>query len=104
MLDRNKKTCYRMSMIERDPITEWGHAIERRVGAAAVVVLVMAFLLCLVAPLFGPLIKQMKRRDYALYSNYEARAEADMKFIRPILWVVALIGWCFFFYCQAHYP
>jgi len=89
-----------MGMIERDPITEWKDAILVRFQTLGWVMVLLAFLLCLVAPLFGPAIKHMKRKQYVLFSDYEARAEADMKFIRPMLWMIAFVGWCVFFYCQ----
>ena len=91
-------------MNERDPISEWQHAITRRLGTATMVIILLAFICLLVAPVFGPLIKRFKRRQYALYKNYEELAEQDMKGIRPWLWVGSVIGWIFFIYCQMHYP
>lgn len=85
---------------EYDPISAWSGAIGSRLKMLGWLMVLLAFVLCLVAPAFGPAIKQIKRNQYVLYSDYEARAEADMKVIRPILWVVAFISWMLFLYCQ----
>ena len=103
VLDRNIKTCYSMGMIERDPISEWGNAIKQRAAGGVAAVFLLAFVFCLIAPVFGPMLKHMKRKEYVMYSDYEERAEAAMKGIRPILWVIAAVGWIFFFYCKATY-
>jgi hypothetical protein len=91
-------------MNERDPISDWENAIVKRVGTATVVLILLAFMCCLAAPLFGPSIKHMKRKEYAIFENYEEMAEADMKSIRPLLWIVAVIGWIIMIYCNSHYP
>lgn len=94
-----------MGMIEeRNPIKEWGNAIKHEAGGLTMAVILLAFICALIAPIFGPIIKQLKRRDYVMYRNYEQRAERDMKSIRPLLWIVALIAWVIFFYCKANYP
>lgn len=91
-------------MNDRDPITEWEGAIKSRLGTAAMVVILLAIVCCLVAPVFGPLIKRKLRCSYALFDNCEELAEEDMKGIRVALWIVAALGWVFFIYCQSHYP
>ena len=104
VLDTDIKRVYDSRMIERDPITEWEHAIERRLGAAVMVAILCAFICLLIAPAFGPLIKRFKRKQYAISRNYEELAEQDMRGIRPLLWVGAIIGWIFFIFCQCNYP
>jgi len=91
-------------MNERDPISEWENAIESRLGACVVITILFAFVCCLFAPIFGPIIKSMKRRQYVLYEDYEQRAETDMKGIRPLLWIVAIIGWIVLICCNVYYP
>jgi hypothetical protein len=103
VLDRNIKMCYSMGMIERDPISEWQSAIKKRIENAIGTLMLLAFVCLLVAPLFGPIIKHMKRKQYVMYSDYEERAESDMKGIRPILWTIAIVGWIVLFYCNATY-
>lgn len=91
-------------MSTRDPITEWENAIEKRIGAAAIVLLLLIFTFCLIAPVASPLIKQFRRRKYVLHDDYEERAEKDMKYIRLLLWIIAMITWTFFIWCQFNYP
>ncbi len=91
-------------MNERDPITEWEHAIGRRLVNWSFVVILIAFICCLIAPLFSPMIKHTRRHYHIMSSNYEELAENDMKSIRPILWIIALIAWIVFFICHANYP
>lgn len=93
-----------MGMNERDPISEWEDAIGRRIGAASVVLLLLAFVCCLIAPVFGPFIKYAKLHEYVLFSDYERRAEEDMKVIRPLLWIVAIVSWIIFIICHMNYP
>lgn len=90
-------------MNEQDPIAKWGMAIKSRLGAATMVIILVVFVGCLIAPIFGPLIKRKLRCKYVLCDDYEERAETDMKSIRVILWMVAALAWGFFFYCKAHY-
>lgn len=87
-------------MNERDPISEWDTAIKSRLGTCVAVTMLFAFVCCLFAPIFGPIIKSMKRRQYVLYDDYEQRAEADMKPIRLLLWIVAIIGWIVVICCN----
>lgn len=104
-LDSGIKRVYSRGMIEeRNPITEWGNAIKHEAGGLTMAVILLAFICAMIAPIFGPIIKHLKRRDYVMYKDYEARAERDMKRIRPFLWVIALISWGIYFYCKAHYP
>ena len=58
---------------ERDPITEWEHAIERRIGGAAVVCMLIVVVGAMVAPLFGWAIKTQLYRYYALEDDCEQR-------------------------------
>lgn len=91
-------------MNEKDPISEWTNAIGSRFGSAAVVLILFAIVLCLIAPVFGPIIKQMKRKYYVMYEDYESRTEADMHPIRVFLWIIAIIGWLFVILCNYRYP
>ena len=100
IFDITIRMWYITSMNERDPITEWGNAIKHRLGSAAVIIILFAFVCCLVAPAFSPWIKHMKRKEYVLYHNYEQRAEEDMKGIRVLLWIVAIIAWIILFYAN----
>jgi hypothetical protein len=90
-------------MDEFDPITSVEHALGRRLASWTVALILLAFVCVLVAPVFGPSIKQMKRRQYVLYSDYEARARRDMMVIYPLLWIWAILGWIFFYNIQGHY-
>lgn len=91
-------------MIEnRDPITEWENAIKTRVQSAVMTLILMAFVCCLVAPVFGPSIKQAKRRTYMMETNYEELAERDMKGIRVLLWIISIISWMILIACNLTY-
>ena len=80
----------------KDPITEWEGAIKNRVISIVAILCMLACSMCLIAPVFGPLIKKYKRQQYAIYENYEELAENDMKSIRIYLWAIAIIGWIIF--------
>jgi hypothetical protein len=80
-------------MNEKNPITNVSDSIKSAAGAAVVIAILLAFVMCLVAPIFEPYIKQCKRRYYVLYDDCEKRAEQDMKSIRVMLWAIAVIGW-----------
>jgi hypothetical protein len=99
-LKKGAKVC---PMNEYDPINAWSNAIIDRAKTLGWLLLLLAFVMCLIAPIFGPFIKHMKRRQYVMYSDYEDRAEADMKSIRLLLWIIAIIGWIFFVYCHVVY-
>lgn len=77
----------------RDPITEWEVAIKQRVVTITGTLYLLAFVMCLIAPVFGPLIKRYKRQQYVMHENYEELAEQDMRPIRIFLWSVAIITW-----------
>ncbi len=81
-------------MIEdRDPITEWEHAIGRRISAAVVVCVLAVIVGAMVAPLFGGWIKNILYREYALYDDCEQRVVHTMKHVRVWLWVIAAMAW-----------
>jgi len=85
---------------ERDPITEWEHAIGRRIGAAAVVCVLMVIVGAMVAPLFGGWIKSILYRYYALEDDIELRVETTMKTMRVWLWTIAAVAWAFVIWCN----
>ena len=89
-------------MPERDPITEWEHAIGRRIGAAAMVCLLAVVVGALVAPIFGWWIKGLLYRHYALEDDCEQRVRGTMKFVWGGLWLLALVAWIFAIWCNAH--
>lgn len=91
-----------MSMNERDPITEWEHAIMSRVAAWGFACILMVLVGCLVAPIFGPMIKRWKTHYYAVHDDCEQRAEAEMPVIRVWLWILAAIAWAFVIWCNLH--
>ena len=93
-IDRIIKMVYRRGMIEeRDPITEWEHAIGRRIGAVTVVCVLAVLVGAMVAPLFGGWIKNILYREYALYDDCEQRVAHTMKYVRIGLWALAVMTW-----------
>ena len=85
---------YGMDMIEeRDPITEWEHAIGRRMGAAVVVCVLAVVIGAMVAPLFGWWIRNILYREYALYDDCEQRVAQTMKSVWIGLWALAVVSW-----------
>lgn len=84
----------------RDPITEWQTAIAKRIESAVLFLFILAFFCCLFAPLFGPSIKAAKRRQYVMYEDYEARTNAYMRVVYPILWIIAILGWITVYYAK----
>ena len=76
--------------------------ISRGIGIIVILLILLAIALCLVAPIFGPLIKQQQRHAYIMCNDYEQRAEADMRIIRQILWCIAIIGWGYIIYANMH--
>jgi hypothetical protein len=89
-------------MNERDPITEWEDAIKKRIGEAIILLILLAFALCLIAPSFLPIIKAMKRRQYVMSHDYEELAEADMVNIRKWLWGTVIVSWTLLILSQFH--
>jgi len=89
-----------VGMNERDPISEWEHAIGRRIGSWAVVGLLLILVGCLVAPIFGPMIRQKKMQKYAMFQDYEQRAEAEMPMVWLGLWSLAILAWIFVIICN----
>lgn len=97
--------CIKMEYIaimneERDPITEWEHAIGRRIGAAAVVCVLLAIVGAMVAPIFGFWIKSMLYRKYALFDDCEQRVKETMEPIWIGLWIIALLTWAIVIACN----
>ena len=78
---------------ERDPITEWEHAIERRIGAAAVICMLAVIVGAMVAPIFDRVIKNTLYRTYVLDDNCEQLVNHKMKLIRIGLWALAIVSW-----------
>jgi Mn2+/Fe2+ NRAMP family transporter len=87
---------------ERDPITEWEHAIERRIGGAAVVCMLIVVVGAMVAPLFGWAIKTQLYRYYALEDDCEQRVAKKMKSVWIGLWLLAFMAWAFVIACNAY--
>jgi heme/copper-type cytochrome/quinol oxidase subunit 2 len=79
-------------MPERDPITEWEHAIGRRIGTWAFVCVLAVVVLPVFFPLFASAIKGMLYRHYALEDDTEKKARHTMK-VLWILWLVFLPVW-----------
>lgn len=88
----------------RDPIKEWEDAIVNRLKEVAVVITIFVFVMCWVAPVFSPIIKAYKRRKYAIFDDYEERAEKEMKPIRICLWIISILAWSFTLLSQLNYP
>jgi hypothetical protein len=86
--------------IERDPITEWEHAIGRRIGAAAVVCALAIVVGAMVAPIFGWWIKGLLYRYYAIEDDCEERVENTMKIVWMGLWALAFVAWAFAIWCN----
>ena len=83
-----------MGMIEeRDPITEWEHAIGRRVGALVVVCVLAVLVGAMVAPLFGWWVKSLLYREYAIYDDCEQKVKDTMKYVWAALWTLAFVVW-----------
>ena len=78
---------------ERDPITEWEHAIGSRIGSAMVVCVLLVVVAAMVAPIFGGVIKNALYREYALYDDCEQRVTNTMKSVRIWLWTLAIVAW-----------
>jgi len=93
-IDKIIKMGYSMNMIdERDPITEWEHAIGRRTGALGVVCVLAIIVGAMVAPIFGWWVKNLLYREYALYDDCEQKVKNTMKYVWAGLWTLALIAW-----------
>lgn len=86
----------------RDPITEWAVAIEKRILYALCLLPLLIFGLFLVAPIFGPHLKARKRLQYVMFGDYEARTNAYMRIMYPILWGIAILGWFSVYCCYIH--
>jgi hypothetical protein len=82
---------------ERDPITEWEHAIYRRIGAGAVVCMITVFIGAMIAPIFGEWIKGYLYEYYCLYNDCEQRVKTAMKTVWICLWGLALVAWIIVF-------
>lgn len=80
-----------------DPITNLEMAVIKRLNGVVVTLFLTAFVICLIAPVLGPLIKRIKRQQYVMHTNYEELAENDMKRIRIVLWAIAAGGWTILF-------
>ena len=85
---------------ERDPITEWEHAIGRRIGAMAVVCLMAIVVGAMVAPIFGGWVKKLLYEHYALYDDCETRVKDTMPIVWLILWGIAIMAWIFAIACN----
>ena len=85
---------------ERDPITEWEHAIGRRIGAAAMVCVLTVIIGAMVAPIFGWWIKNLLYQHYALHSDCEQMVAKDMPAIWVALWIIAILAWIFVGICN----
>ncbi len=77
----------------RDPITEWSEAIKSRLMGVSVILLLLAFVFCLIAPALEPVFRLYFRKKYILNYNYKELAEKNVRHIRPFLWIIAVIGW-----------
>ena len=86
-------------MNERDPISELETAIISRVGAWGMATVLLIIIGCLIAPVWGVLIQRKKMNDYALYSDCEQRAKAEMGPVWTILWIIAAMTWAFVIFC-----
>jgi hypothetical protein len=86
---------------ERDPITEWEHAIGRRIIAAVFVCGIAVIVGTMVAPIFGWWIKGILYRYYALEDDCEQRVEKTMKSVWIGLWMLAIIAWIFAIACNS---
>ena len=86
----------------RDPIDEWENAIKKRIVSGVSFLPILAIGFCLIAPIFGPYIKARKRLQYVMFEDYEARTNAYMRIMYPILWIVAILGWWAVYYCYTH--
>lgn len=91
-------------MEEHDPISAWENAIKTRISSWIVVLILLAFVCGMVAPIFGPFIRKLLRRKYVMQQNYEELARQDMSFITPCLWIWAILCWAFVFYAHSIYP
>jgi len=87
---------------KRDPISEWQSAIASRIGSAVVVLFLLAFVLSLVAPIFGPIIKNELRKSYVMSPNYEEMATRTMRGVWVFLWIWAIICWSILFLANLH--
>ena len=85
---------------ERDPITEWEHAIERRVGGAVIVCMIAVFVGAMVAPIFGWWIKGLLYKHYALETDCDQKVEDTMKFVWVCLWILAFMAWAIAIGCN----
>ena len=85
---------------ERDPITELEHAVGRRIGAAAMVCVLMALVGAMVAPIFGWWIKGLLYRYYALDDDCESKTNKTMRFVWIGLWITAFLAWAFVIWCN----
>ena len=89
--------------VERDPITEWEHAIGSRIGAAAVVCVLAVVVGAMVAPIFGWWIKSILYRRYALCDDCEQQVKNTMKVVWTWLWVLAFMAWAFVIACNINH-
>jgi membrane protein YqaA with SNARE-associated domain len=87
---------------ERDPITEFEHAIGRRIDSAILVCILAVVVGAMVAPIFGWWIKGLFYRYYALEDDCEQRVKNTMKIVWIGLWMLALISWTFVIACNAY--
>jgi len=90
-------------MNNRDIVQDIMNAIGRFILQLIIILILFGFLLCLIAPMFGPRIKLAKCKKYAMFPDYEARAEAEMVGIRIFLWIAAIIGWIGVYCCYHNY-
>lgn len=86
--------------VERDPITEWEHAIERRLGAGIIVLVLAVLVGAMVAPAFGWWVKRTLYYEYAVYPDCEQRVKHTMKFVWVWLWLLAIGAWAFAIVCN----
>jgi uncharacterized protein HemY len=85
-----------------DSITDWRETLSGWIVSGLGLLVLFAFGLLLIAPVFGPYIKARKRREYIMLEDYEARTNAYMRIMYPILWTIAILGWAAVFYCYIH--
>ena len=85
-----------------DPITEWTSAVKTRVGDAVCILALFAFVCGLIAPVFGPAIKNNLLASYVMDPNYETLAKEDMKVVWVLLWGWAPICWALLIWANLH--
>lgn len=87
---------------EQDPITEFTDAIKSRLWSVIGTLALFAFVMGLIAPVFGTCIKNALLKAYVMDPNYESIANEKMKTIYPILWIWAVICWVFLIWTNIH--